>query len=140
MGVAQILLPVLQVARTILDGPMGLRNASVTVRTVTWSGTRVGAGTPTASDLLLSPNPKVKEVDGDRRLQVTRITPAWSGGGYTRDQLRPDTDRATAPNVEFFYVVEGDNGAHPYALISINTGRSMEYALELVSLDRRLPF
>ncbi len=82
----------------------------------------------------------MREVDGDRRLEVTRITPQWSGGGYTRDQLRPAEHNTGAPAVEFFYVVTGDNGAHPYVLTSINTGRSMEYVLTLETLDRKLPF
>ncbi len=129
------------------EADISIRNTTVTVRTVAWTGgtngLEVGVGTPTASDLLLVPNPQVREVDGDRRLEVKWITPAYAGppsGGYTRDQLRPPEHNTGAPGVEFFYVIEGDNGAHPYALTAIDTNHALHYTLLLETLDRVLPF
>ncbi len=116
-----------------------VRNTTVTVRTVTWSTGRVRTGTPTVSDLLLVPNPQVRELDGDRRLEVKWITPAYAGGGYTLDQLRPPSGDL-APGVEFFYVVSGDNGEHPYSLTSIDTNHALHFNLILETLDRVLPF
>ena len=153
MTLASRLLPILDRARTRLDG-YGLRRYTVTVRTVRWDGGAVGMGNPTATDLVLTPNPKVQEVD-DKTITIGHITPAWStgtaSGGYTLAQLRPLTGDPSAhedPAVEFFYIVEGPNGTIRYALTDVVSSDgpalgegagSLRYKLVLQSLSREGP-
>ena len=153
MTLASRLLPILDRARTRLDG-YGLRRYTVTVRTVRWDGGAVGMGNPTATDLVLTPNPKVQEVD-DKTITIGHITPAWStgtaSGGYTLAQLRPltgDPDAGEDRATEFFYVVDGPNGVIHYALTAVvpsdgpalgEGAGSLRYKLVLQSLNRAGP-
>lgn len=135
---AENLKKTLDEARTKLQG-FGLRPSSVVIRTYTWDGGKVGRGTAVPSDLALVPNPKVREVDGDRLLRVSRITPAYDGGGYTLDQLRPLTG-PDYPGVEYVYLVDRGPGPIPYSLISLDTSSALQTILILQSLNRAGPY
>ncbi len=129
-------------ARKIIAEPPGLdfRTASLTIRTRSWTGGGNGAeirlGTSTDSDLLLVPRPKMKEQDGGNLL-VGPITPSYAGGGYTVAQLNPLV--AATAGQEILYVVTGPAGTHTYALLSIDTTKSLRYMLTLTPLDRSVP-
>ena len=104
-------LPDLDEARAIIAGE-GLRRYSVTIRVRTWSAGRIGGGTATNADLVLSPAPRVRVLssreiaasggtyeEGDYR--IDKITPAYSApttGGYTPAKLKPIP--ATGQDVE----------------------------------------
>lgn len=127
-------LPALNSVRAVVSA-LGLRTSRVVVRTVTWSGGSTKLGTPTTSDLVISPDPKVSETDGGQGLLVQYITPAHAGGGYTVEQLRP----ADVTGTETYYVVTGDNGTYPYALVDIDSTAPLHYTLRLRKLERTDP-
>lgn len=95
----------------------------VTIRTLLWSGERLGDGTPTVeSELVLERRP-IEQV-GDRTvlatggklqrgdIRVTDLTPRYtkpdgSQGGYTPEQLNPTLGPANRRR-EVRYVVAGD--------------------------------
>lgn len=110
----------------------GVRNYSVTIRTETFADSNQ-LGTPTVSDLTLTPRPKVREASMGRELIVGPITPSHSGGGYTVAQLNPVETASTSVRVT--YRVTGDNGTKEYVLKDIDTGRGYSYFLTLHSLD-----
>jgi hypothetical protein len=139
------LLPVADTVRSLaspqtLGGGVGLDTwiNSLTVRTTTWSGGRPGVGTPTHADLLLTPNPELREVtereivgSGGRYtsqdIRVQHITPAYPGGGYTPAQLVPDVSSGA---VEVVYIVQGPL-AGEYTLVEASTADPFEYKLTL---------
>jgi len=142
---ASDLYSVLNDART-LPADLGLRRYTVTRRLRTWSGGMVGMGQPTDDDLVLSPNPKVREID-ENTVKLTHITPSDGTIGYTLDQLRPLSAPEPA-NQEFFYILNGPNGEIRYALVGVDSGDgpaagdgtgSLRYTLTLQSLDRAGP-
>lgn len=112
---------------------------SVTIRTRTNSGGRVGAeGVKTDSDLVITPRPKVREVSqreiagsGGRYVagdvKVGPITPAHSGGGYTEAQLAPT---AGTNGVQVIYVLAG-GVAGEYLRVDLQTDRALSYFLVL---------
>ncbi|MGK3981316.1 hypothetical protein WMF38_57495 [Sorangium sp. So ce118] len=115
---------------------LGFSPHTVTVRTVTWSGGEVGLGDPIASDLLIEPNPPIREEARGQELTVGPITPSFGAGGYSFAQLQP-TDTGD-PAIEFYYVVTGPEGTNNYQLLDITTQESFEIMLRLGSLQRRL--
>lgn len=138
MSLRDDVLPIINAGwQTVQD--LGFAPATVTVRTVTWSSGKVGTGTATVSDLLITPNPLVTE-KGDRTLLVGPIQPPHDGGGYTIAQLRP----TTSAGVEYYYVITGENGTHNYSLTGIDSsspeGLFVEYMLNLSALTRPTPF
>ena len=153
MTLADRALRIVDRARGRLDD-FGLRRYTVTVRTVSWDGGAVGMGNPTATDLTLSPNPKVQEID-DKTITIGHITPAYTSGGvsggYTLAQLRPltgDPDAGEDQATEFYYVVTGPNGTIRYALTAVvpsdgpalgEGAGSLRYKLVLQSLNRAGP-
>jgi len=145
VSLAVNLLPVLNSARTLV-ADLGLRRYTVTRRLRTWSGGMVGMGQPTDVDLVLTPNPKVREID-ENTVKVSHITPSNGTIGYTLDQLRPLSAPEPA-NQEFFYILNGPNGEIRYALVGVDSGDgpaagdgtgSLRYTLTLQSLDRAGP-
>jgi hypothetical protein len=125
---------------TISDGwqlveDLGFSQYTVVVRRIAWSGPRVGQGTPTNTDLALSPNPQVQELENGRILRVYGIVPTHTGGGYGLPDLRPTVSATT----EFKYVVTGPNGTLLYQLADIDTSDPVEIKLKLVALDRQHP-
>lgn len=127
-------LPALNGVRAVVSA-LGLRTSRVVVRTVTWSGGSTKLGTATTSDLVITPDPKVTETDNGQGLIVQYITPAHDGGGYTVAQLRP----SDAAGTESFYLVTGDNGTYPYALVDIDSTAPLHYTLRLRKLERTDP-
>lgn len=139
MSLRDDVLPIINAGwQTVQD--LGFAPYTVTIRTVTWSSGEVGTGTPTYSDLTLSPNPLVEEKEDGTALLIGPIQPAHSGGGYTYAQLRP-TDVA---GQEFYYRVTGVNGTHEYALVHLDStspnGLFVEYMLKVKALTRATPF
>lgn len=127
-------------ARSIA-GPFGLdiRTNRLTIRTRTWSGSVLGDGTVTDSDLVLLGHYPVRLVTaaeitssggqyeiGD--IAVNHITPSNGAGvGYTPLQLKP---LVTQDNVETIYVLTGSHGGE-YALKTLETYRPFSYRLVL---------
>lgn len=61
MALRDDLIPILDgVRRDVVDGAVGLRLHTVVVRRRAWSGGRIGLGTPTDTDTVLDPRPKVR--------------------------------------------------------------------------------
>jgi len=92
-----------------------IRTSRVTVRTRTWSGSQVGEGTASDSDLLLPDYVKVadlqaREIAGsagrydDGAVRVGPITPPNSAGGLTLEQIAPS---APDDSTEIIYVITG---------------------------------
>jgi hypothetical protein len=136
MSLRTALLPVVNTLRG-LAGPstLDIRPYTVTVRTRRWSGGVVQKGTPTDSDMVLAPPPKV--VERAREALVGPITPKHPDGGYSPAELNP----ADQAGVECFYVLVGpDNVRRPFTLVDIDTSRPFTYTLRLMALDRKVPF
>lgn len=129
MSLRDDLLPVVDLGNQLAQD-FGLSRFAVTIRRRTWSGTRIGDGTPTNQDLVMSPPPTVTfkspfreqmtaiMASGgtirDRYYEISDITPAYtnadgSTAGYTPEQLRltvgPDLG-----TVECVVVLVGDDG------------------------------
>lgn len=145
MSLRTSLLPVADIVRSLaspqtLTGGVGLDVwfNRLTVRQTTWSGGRPGVGTATHADLVLSPNPEVRELTDEeivssggrytsQDIRVQNITPAYAGGGYTPAQLVPDV---TSGAVEVVYLVEGPL-AGEYVLVGQSLADAFEYTLTL---------
>lgn len=141
------LLAMLDAARSIA-GPAGLdiRTNFLTIRTRTWSGSVLGQGTVTDSDLVLKQHYPIRyvttaEIDqsggqyevGD--IAVNHITPSNGVGvGYTPTQLKPVV---TADNVELIYLITGAHEGE-YAVKTLETYRPFSYRLVL-SRSTRTP-
>lgn len=138
MSLRTDLLPVVDELRA-LAGPSGfdVRPVRVTIRTRVWSGGRAGLGTPTDTDLVLPQIYKVRELksqevagSGGRYelgdVKVGPITPAYTGGGYSRAQLAPEGANGT----EVAYLLSGAM-AGEYNRISVETDRAFGYYLVL---------
>lgn len=115
---------------------LGFSPHTVTVRTITYAEGEVGLGPGVESDLLIEPNPPVKEMANGQELRIGPITPSYGAGGYTFAQLRP-TD--TTAGVEFYYIVTGPMGSRRCQLLDIETSESFEMMLRVAVLDRVLP-
>ncbi len=63
MSLRDDLLPVVDAGRQLAE-ELGLRQRSVSTRLRVWSGGVVGRGTPTDTDTVISPAPKVREPPG----------------------------------------------------------------------------
>jgi hypothetical protein len=138
MSLRTALLPVVDTLRG-LAGPtrLDIRTYTVTLRKRSWSEGEVLLGTPTVTDVLLTPRPKVREVPNSRDLIVGPITPKYSTGGYSPVELNPND----SPGHEFYYLVRAPDGVdRPYALMNIDEGRPFAYTLTLTALDRKVPF
>lgn len=116
-----------------------VRPTTVTVRTRTWAGGRVGVdGGYTDVDFPILPTPLVREIaqreiagSGGRYevgdLRVGPMTPSYPEGGFTREQLAPE---ATTNGVEVLYVLEGGITGE-YMRVDLQTDRSLSYFLLL---------
>jgi len=136
-------LPVVDDARAIVDG-YGLRTHGLTIRTRTWLSGTPGDGSYADSDLVITPRPKIREATmrevaasgglmdvGD--FIVTKITPAYAGGGYTRDQLQP-TVRGAA--VEHIYIVTDGPAACECTLSDLTLTKNFGYEMKLKRTTR----
>jgi hypothetical protein len=151
MSVRDKVLPVIDAARAKI-ATLGMRRYSVIVRRKTWT-TAIGqpGETPTIVDVTLTPTPKVRidnafmaqefgihGADGtyqDRTFVIDKITPQYTGGGYTPAQL----DLKPASKLEeVCIVITGDDGvARECDLISKEFDRAFNYKLK-VRLKRRV--
>jgi hypothetical protein len=128
-------------AARALAGPTGvdIRTNVLTIRTRTWSGSVLGDGTATDSDLVLRPIYPIRLIKaaevtmsggqyeiGD--IFVDHITPSDGAGvGYTPAQLKPVV---TVDNVELLYIITGPH-AGLYACNHLETYRPFTYRLVL---------
>lgn len=127
-------------ARSIA-GPAGLdiRTNRLTIRTRTWSGSVLGEGTATDSDLVLAAHYPIRYISAEEvsssggqyeigDLSVNHITPSNGAGvGYTPTQLKP---HVTDDNVELIYLVTGEHGGE-YVVKTLETYRPFSYRLVL---------
>ncbi len=134
------LLAMVDAARSIA-GPLGLdiRTNWLTIRTRTWSGSVLGDGTPTDSDLVLPKHYPIRYITAAEVLSsggqyeigdiaVNHITPSNGAGvGYTPTQLKP---LVTEDNVELIYLVTGEHGGE-YVVKTLETFRPFSYRLVL---------
>jgi hypothetical protein len=156
MSIRDNALPKFDKARTKIAA-LGLRRFAVILRRRTWSGSRIGEGTPTNLDIVLTPAPSVRlkspfaaQMSGvlasggsirDRFYEVSKITPAYvdragNAGGYSPAQLRmrvgPDLK-----NVEPVVVLIGDDGvARECTQVIFEDDRSFGYSMTLQEQDR----
>ena len=128
------LLPVFDSARTLIDN-LGLRTTRVIRRTKAWSGGQVGLGTLTTTDIELVPRPKVRDA-GPGMVTVGPITPAFAGGGYDADDLKPSE---TASQDVIWILIGADGEETPYRLAGSDSRRAFRYMLTLQELDREDP-
>lgn len=128
MALRDDLIPVVDEVRDLVVD-LGLRLHSVVVRTTTWTGTTVGLGASSASDLTLTPLPRVRGISA-RRLalapgrfqQGDRIVDRISAT-YTADQL----GGGLAPNEERVWLIDGD----AYQLMGEPTERMLGWEVTL---------
>lgn len=119
------------------------RPITVTVRTRTWLGGRVGLGQHTDSDLLLTPNYPVRQLSS-REVQasggrysledviVEDIVPAYTshgGGGYSAEQLVP-AFTADERDKDVVYILGGMMTGE-YVLASLNNSDPVFWSLVL---------
>ncbi len=137
MSLRSDLLPTFQATRVLIND-LGFRTNNLTISTKTWASGRPGVGSATYSSITITPPPKIREVsareiassggryqEGD--LRVTKITPAFSGGGYTPAQIRPTT---VTSGVEVLYVVAGPS-AGDYRLVDSDFSKNFGYELTI---------
>lgn len=140
MSLRTSLLPVVDTLRA-LTGPsvLDIRTVKLTIRTRVWSGSCLGEGTPTDTDLVFPQQYKIRYLTGKEiassggrfsadTVKVGPITPAYTGGGYTQAQIFPET---TSDNVEFIYILDGPM-AGEYACQSTYTDKPFSYFIFLV--------
>jgi hypothetical protein len=136
------LLPVFANVARKIPADLGLRTNTVKVRWRTWTGgadgPEVHVGTYTDVDLTITPAPKLTFRE-DMRLD-TVVTPAFSGGGYTPEQINPSKDDLD-PGVEHLWVIVSPDGVERlYRVASFNQRRAFGYYLTLEPLDATAPY
>lgn len=93
-------------------------------------------GTPTDTEITITPRPKVRDI-GNQRLRVSLIIPQNANGGYTPAQLKP----SDADGFEYQYLVTGPDGIErPYLCEELDTREPFFYSVTLAPLDRKIPF
>lgn len=99
-------------------------------------GADAGLGTPTDTEITITPRPKVEDI-GDQRLRVSRIVQQNPAGGYTPAQLRP----SDADGFVYQYLVTGPDGVErAYSVDELDTRGPIFYEVTLRPLDRKIPF
>lgn len=140
MSIRLAMLAAVEAARK-LSGPTfaDIRVNQLTVRTRTWSGTRLGLGTSTDSDLVLPPHYPIRYLTAQEvfssagsyevgDILVDHVTPSdGNGTGYTPEQLRPTI---TENNVEVIYLLTGTH-AGEYRCMDLRTYRAFTTQLVL---------
>ncbi len=131
----------LQIFRAIADRlrPLAadIRTVTVSVRTRTWSGGRVGNGTASNVDVALPTYLKVEQLSSkevassggryrDGAVRIGPITPRYTAlgttGGFTVAQLRPTVTSAQ----EVVYLLAGDI-AGEFALAELDTSKPLSW-------------
>jgi hypothetical protein len=134
-------LPIVEAGRQIIDD-LGFRVFTVEILTRTWSGGKVGAGTCSDTTETISPNPKVVEKEGGKKLLIGPITPEYttgSGGGYAPSDLRP----ADATGVQVKFRVTGPFSSGKTSAIGVvsdvDTSKPLRTMITLTIADREAP-
>lgn len=141
MSLRDEILPDLDELRDLAN-EFGLRRYSLTLRTRTWSGGQPGMGTPTDTDVVVDPPPKV-------RLLTTKEI-ADSGGTYQKGDFKVEkmTPRYTSPTAGGFspamlqiapggsaqdvaWVLTGDEGAIECTAIEFHFDKAFNYWMVL---------
>jgi hypothetical protein len=124
------LLPVFDTVRALIQD-LGLRQHRVFLSSVPWSSGEIHLGTPAQTLTELLPRPKVRPI-GETGLEVSKITPAYPGGGWAPATLLP----AITAGTDAYIVVRGPDAADvPYVLTRVESHRNFGYTLHL----RRFP-
>ena len=115
---------------------LDMRQSRVWVRRRAYSAGEQHLGDITDTDVEITPRPKVEE-DTPVTIKVSRITPAYPGGGYTTEDLLP---AQTAGVERYFLVQAGTDGPRtPYRCISIDERRNFGISLVLERLVHEQP-
>jgi hypothetical protein len=129
------LLPVFNAARQLIQD-FGLRQSRVWVRRRAWSAGEQHLGDVTDTDVEITPRPKVV-ADTPVTLNVSRLTPAYPGGGYTTEDLLPAQVAGTS---RYFLVQTGTDGPlMPYRCIAIDERKNFGISLVLEMLTHEQP-
>ena len=135
------LLPVVQLGRTIASD-LGLRTNVVKLRTRTWTGgangPEIGVGAFVDVDETITPAPKLTHTESQRIKTV--VTPAFSGGGYTPEQLNPSQADLGVGTEHFWVIVSPDGGERHYRVEDFNQRRAFGYYITLAPLDATAPY
>lgn len=134
MALREDLLPVFEDARQLIQD-FGLRQHRVWVRLGTWSTGEIHLGTLTNTSTEILPRPKCRPL-GPSRLEVSKITPNHTTGGWEPDDLLP----AIVAGQDFYFVVRGPDGTDvPHALVGVDSTRNFTFTLTLERLPRAMP-
>jgi hypothetical protein len=132
-------LPLVDAARAQVSA-LGLRQTRVFLRTRAWSGDALGpepgVGFDTIEEIEILPTPKVVELEGSDTVIVGPITPAYTGGGYTIEQLQGGPSE---PARSYYYRLDGPRGSNKYTLGAIDTARPFRYTLRLRVIEASDP-
>lgn len=136
------LLPVFQNVARKIPADLGLRTNVVKLRTRTWTGgangPEVGVGAYTDVDTTVVPAPKLTyRPDGTLE---TVVTPAFSGGGYTPEQVNTTLADLTAGAEHFWVIVSPDGIERLYRVAKFNQRRAFGYYITLAPLDATGPY
>lgn len=133
MALRDDLLPVIDSARQLVQD-FGLRQVRVWMRRGQWDGGEIHLGELVNGDTEIVPRPKV--VEQGPRLRVTKVTPAFTGGGFSPSDLQPSVEAAA----DFHFVVMKPDGAlRAYYLADISTEKNFSYELTLAPIDATSP-
>lgn len=128
MSLRDDLLPVFEDARELIKD-LGLRQTRVVIRTRTYASGITGEGSYTDSDLELGgvgeSRPKVEEL-GEGRFHISKITPAFPGGGWTVDQLLPPMPKGTEVYV---VLIDPDGQQREKKIVDAQIRKSFGYTL-----------
>jgi hypothetical protein len=154
MSIRDNALPKFDKARTKIAA-LGLRRFQVILRRRVWSGSRVGEGTPTNQDMVLTPTPRVRFMSPfakqmeyivtsggkiqDRYYKIDKITPAFTSGVITGGYSSRELNMAVGPdlkNVEPVVILIGDDGmARACEQILLEDDRSFGYSMTVQQRD-----
>lgn len=128
------ILPIINAGRKLVQD-LGLRQHRIWVRLGDWSTGEVHLGTLANSSTEILPRPKVKQL-GPNRIELSKITPTFTGGGWAPDDLLP----AIEAGQDFYFVVRGPDGTDvPHALVEVDSTRNFTFTLVLERLPRASP-
>lgn len=127
-------LPIINGGRSLVQS-LGLRQHRIWVRVGSWSADEVHLGNLNVADVEIVPRPKCKHL-GSSRLEVSKITPNHTTGGWEPDELLP----ALEAGQELYFVVRGPDGADVlFTLVEVIAVKNFTYTLILERLPKALP-
>lgn len=140
------LLPIMHDTRQIMQD-LGFRTNTLAIITRVWSG-EIGdtdAGFDDGTPVVIAPLPRIRQLSskevassggqyemGDVR--IDKITPAFSGGGYTPEQIAPEIPPGTT-DTEVIYRITGTLDGD-YARVALNTDRALGYSMVVRRMTR----